>query len=127
VQNQALLDKQAKDPNFVYVQLRSMPLSNYSDPATMTYFTLSAHGANSVYKPSNPQFEDLADESITEYDDKQRGATVRKALHMVYDDVGIIGLWHAHTLYAMKPDVSYTPVQHRMPLMRLMNVRLKGN
>jgi peptide/nickel transport system substrate-binding protein len=127
VQNQALLDKQAKDPNFVYVQLRSMPLSNYSDPASMTYFTLSAHGANSVYKPSNPQFEDLADESITEYDDKQRGATVRKALHMVYDDVGIIGLWHAKTLYAMKPDVSYTPVQHRMPLMRLMNVRLKGN
>jgi peptide/nickel transport system substrate-binding protein len=126
VQNQAMLDKQSKDPTFVYVQLRSMPLSNYSDPATMVYFTLSEQGSNSIYKSSDPRFEALAEQAVQIFDDAQRGAVVRRALRIVYDDVGIIGLWHASTLYAMKPNVNYTPVQHQLPLMRLMNLKVKS-
>jgi peptide/nickel transport system substrate-binding protein len=125
VQNQAMLDKQSKDPTFVYVQLRSMPLSNYTDPATMMYFTLSEHGSNSIYKSSDPHFEPLAEQAVQILDDSKRAPVVRQALHIVYDDVGIIGLWHATTLYAMKPNVTYTPIQHQLPLMRLMNVKVK--
>jgi peptide/nickel transport system substrate-binding protein len=125
VQNQAMLDKQSKDPTFVYVQLRSMPLSNYSDPATMVYFTLSEQGSNSIYKSSDPHFEPLVEQAVQIFDDAQRGAVVRKALRIVYDDVGVIGLWHASTLYAMKPNVNYTPIQHQLPLMRLMNIKVK--
>jgi ABC-type oligopeptide transport system substrate-binding subunit len=102
-----------------------MPFSNYNDPASALYFTLSIHGATTTYKPTDPKFEELVDKSITIFDAGQRTAVIRQADRMLYDDVGIIGIWHAATQYVMKPDVSFTPVAHQLPLMYVKDIRLK--
>jgi peptide/nickel transport system substrate-binding protein len=125
IQNQEMLGKSSKDPSFVYIQLRAMPFSNYNDPASALYFTLSIHGATTTYKANDPKFEELVDKSITIFDAGARAAVIRQADRMLYDDVGIIGIWHAATQYVMKPDVSFTAVAHQLPLMYVKDIRLK--
>jgi peptide/nickel transport system substrate-binding protein len=125
IQNQEMLAKQSKDPTFVYVQLRAMPFSNANDSAGQLYFTLSEKAATSTYKASDPQFEKLTEQAITIFDPVKRGDVVRQALKLLYDDVGIIGLWHAETQYAMKSNVSFTPIPHQYPLMHVADIKVK--
>jgi peptide/nickel transport system substrate-binding protein len=125
IQNQEMLGKSSKDPTFVYNQLRAMPFSNYDDPATALYFTLSNHGTTTTYKPTDPKFEELVDRAVTIFDAGKRAAVIIEADKMLYNDVGIVGIWHAATQFAMKPDVSFTPVAHQLPMMYLKDVKLK--
>jgi peptide/nickel transport system substrate-binding protein len=125
IQNQEMLGKQSKDPAFVYIQLRAMPFSNANDSAGQLYFTLSERATTATYKSSDPQFEKLTEEAITVLDPVKRGEIVRQATRLLYNDVGIIGLWHAKTQYAMKSNVSFTPIPHQYPMMHVQDISVK--
>ena len=112
VQNQALLQKRSKDPTLEYTSLRSMPLANYGDPATSIAFSLSPESPTSLYKSSDPDFGRELDEATGELDDAKRAGLVQKALKTVYDEAGIIVMWGNVQVIAMKPEFSFTPIQH---------------
>jgi peptide/nickel transport system substrate-binding protein len=125
IQNQQMLAKQSKDPTFVYVLLRAMPFSNADDTATQLEFTMSSKSATSIYKPPDPRFEKLTEEAVEIFDPGKRGDIVRQATELLYNDVAFVGLWHAVTQYAMKSNVTYTPIPRTHPLVHVWEIKLK--
>lgn len=122
VQNQALLQKRSKDPTLEYTSLRSMPLANFGDPATAISFSLGPASPTSLYKSSHADFGGLIEEATSTFDEARRAAIVQKALREVYDDVGIVSLWDNVQVIAMRPGLSFTPIQHWLLMTHLTDV-----
>jgi hypothetical protein len=47
---------------------------------------------------------------------------VRKASEILHDDVGCIPLWNNVSVFAMKPNISLTPIDGGIALLPLKNI-----
>jgi peptide/nickel transport system substrate-binding protein len=103
-----------------FVLLSPLPIANYSDPAYTLNFVFNSHSPFSTYV--NHKFDAIVAEADATLDNDKRAALVRKASGMLHDDVGCVPLWNNVSVFAMKSNVSITPIDGGIALLPLKNV-----
>jgi peptide/nickel transport system substrate-binding protein len=113
--------KVQNDPSYELVSISGMPVANSGLPSldalTLSYFSKSAYV---LYK--YPEIDNGIPAALRELDDAKRAEMIRKMEQFLYDQVASISLWDGMSVFAMKPDVRYQPIEHRMPFLTLRNV-----
>jgi peptide/nickel transport system substrate-binding protein len=123
---QATMTEKSKDPNFLWTFLRGTSLSNNGDTAVAISLIFASNSATSLYKIENPEFDELSKKALATLDDKERGDLIRKALRIAYEEVGVLVLWQAVNIYAMKSAYSFKPIQHNTPLLHVRDITTKS-
>jgi peptide/nickel transport system substrate-binding protein len=113
--------KVQNDPSIEVVSISGMPVANSGLPSldalTLSYFSKSAYV---LYK--YPEIDEGIPAALAEFDDGKRAAMVKKMEKLLYDDVASISLWDGMSVFAMKKNIEYHPIEHRMPFVTLENV-----
>jgi peptide/nickel transport system substrate-binding protein len=111
------------DPNGVYVAIGSQPLANSGLPP-LEMLTISYLSSAGMVLYKNPAIDALIHRAMGELDPAERDRDVAATMRLVQDDVATIPIWDTVTVFAMKPDVHYTPIEHRMPHLALRDVTI---
>ncbi len=113
--------KVQNDPSIEVVSISGMPVANSGLPSldalTLSYFSKSAYV---LYK--YPEIDNGIPAAMAELDDAKRAEMVKSMEKFLYDEVASISLWDGMSVFAMKKNVSYQPIEHRMPFLTLRNV-----
>lgn len=118
------LRKMHKDPKAVLVAVGTPPMANYPEPTTALDITFSSGSPISQY--SNQKFDALLERIKTTMDERERGELIKQALRKVHEDVATISLWGNNSVYAMKPNIVFTPtMKNRDPLILIKDVIIK--
>jgi peptide/nickel transport system substrate-binding protein len=110
----------AKRDTIDFVLLSPLPIANFADPAYALNFAFSSHSPFSAYV--NHEFDAIVAEADATLDNDKRAALVRKASEILHDDVGCIPLWNNVSVFAMKPNISLTPIDGGIALLPLKNI-----
>ena len=113
--------KVQNDPSIEFVSISGMPVANSGLPSldalTLSYFSKSPYV---LYK--YPEIDNGIPAALAELDDSKRADMIRKMEQFLYDEVASISLWDGMSVFAMKKDIAYQPIEHRMPFLTLRNV-----
>jgi peptide/nickel transport system substrate-binding protein len=99
----------AQKPDSEYVALYTASFAGGADPTQPLNFYFSATSPNPVY--TTPEISKVIAEGRSTMDDKKRAVLIKKAIKMITDDVGIIPVINAVSVYAMKKNVVFTPTK----------------
>lgn len=109
------------NPSIEFVSISGMPVANSGLPSldalTLSYFSRSPYV---LYKYS--EIDNGISAALAQLDDKKRADMVKKMEKFLYDEVASISLWDGMSVFAMKKNVQYRPIEHRMPFVTLRNV-----
>jgi peptide/nickel transport system substrate-binding protein len=99
----------AQKPDAEYVALYTASYAGGADPTQPLNFYFSSVSANPVY--TTPEITKVIADGRSTMDDKKRAELIKKAVKLIYDDVGIIPIINAVSVYGMKKNVVFTPTK----------------
>ena len=100
----------SKGANAEYILLGVAARAGGLDPTQYLDLSYSTTGGNSVY--SNPELDKLIAQAKGTMDDAKRAELIKKAVRITYDDVAAIPIFNAVSLFAMKKNIDYKPMQN---------------
>lgn len=113
--------KVQNDPSIEFVSISGMPVANSGLPSldalTLSYFSKSPYV---LYK--YPEIDNGVPAALAELDDGKRKLMIQKMEKFLYDEVASISLWDGMSVFAMKKNIDYRPIEHRMPFVTLHNM-----
>ena len=112
------------DPKAVYVGLATVPMAHLPEPTEALNTGYYSKQRMAVY--FNSELDPLIEKTQATMDNTQRGELIKQALRMIHEDVATIQIFTATDVYAMKPNIEFTPTKkNREPLMLIKDVRIK--
>ena len=112
------------DPKAVYVGLATVPMAHLPEPTEALNTGYYSKQRMAVY--FNPGLDPLIEKIQSTMDNTKRGELIKQALRMIHEDVATIQIFTATDVYAMKPNIEFTPTKkNREPLMLIKDVRIK--
>lgn len=112
------------DPKSVYVGVVTAPMAFLPDPTEALTSSYMSTGWGSMY--FNKDIDPIIDEAQATMDDAKRGELLKQAIRVLHEDVASIQIWANTSVYAMKPNVDFTPtLKNREPLMLIKDVRVR--
>ena len=103
--------------------MTTVPLANYPEPTQALDIGYTSGSPISVNY--NPEFDAAVEAAWVTMDDAQRGELIKKAVRIMHEDVMSILIWSHNSVYAMKPNIDFTPtVKSTSPLMLIKDVRV---
>ena len=112
------------DPQAEFVGVVTSPMAFLPDPteALITaYLSTSAMGAY-----FNPECDVVIEKAQITIDEAERGELIKEAIRILHEDVATIQIWANTSVFAMKPNIEFTPtLKNREPLMLIKDVRIK--
>ena len=119
-----MVRKLHSDPNAVYAGVVTVPMAHLPEPTEALSSGYYSKQPMSVY--FNPQLDTLIEKIEQTMDDKKRGELLKQAIRMLHEDVASIQIYTSTEVYAMKPNIEFTPTKkNREPLMLIKDVRIK--
>jgi peptide/nickel transport system substrate-binding protein len=113
------------DPKAMYVGLATVPMAHLPEPTEALSTGYYSKQRMAVY--FNPGLDQLIETIQATMDNTKRGELIKQALRMIHEDVATIQIFTATDVYAMKPNIEFTPTQkNREPLMLIKDVRIKN-
>jgi peptide/nickel transport system substrate-binding protein len=109
------------DPSIELVSISGMPVANSGLPS-LDALTLSYYSKSPYVLYKYPEIDDGIPAALAELNDKKRAEMIKKMEKFLYDDVASISLWDGMSVFAMKKNIRYRPIEHRMPFVTLRNV-----
>lgn len=112
-----------KDKHSVFAGVTTVPLANYPEPSYALDIGYTSGSPISVNY--NPEFDAAVAAARATMDDAQRAELIKKAVRIMHEDVMSIPIWSHNSVYAMKPNIDFTPtVKSTSPLMLIKDVRI---
>jgi peptide/nickel transport system substrate-binding protein len=119
----SMIRKWHADPKAVYVGVVTAPMAFLPDPTEALTSSYMSTGWGSMY--FNKEIDPVIDEAQSTMDDKKRGELLKQAIRILHEDVASIQIWANTSVYAMKPNIDFTPtLKNREPLMLIKDVRI---
>lgn len=113
-----------KDLNSAFVGVTTVPLANYPEPTQALDVGYTSGSPISVNY--NPEFDAVVEECRVTMDDAKRGELIKRAVRIMHEEVFSILIWTHNSVYAMKPNVDFTPtVKATSPLMLIKDVKIR--
>ena len=85
------------------------PGPHYFEPTEAIDLMCNSKSLYSLY--SNPNMDALIAEMQRTLDDTKRGELIKKACRMLQEELPTIVIWATRSVYGMKPNIDFTPVQ----------------
>jgi len=115
--------KRGRDPSFLYAAIRTIPISNFRDPASGLNRTFSTHSPFSFYKPEDPEaFDALIAKASGTPDDGKRGEIIKQISKILYDDYAYICLMNTYNIVGMRKNIQFKPIKHFLNLMHFRDI-----
>ncbi|MFX0200948.1 MAG: ABC transporter substrate-binding protein, partial [Candidatus Hodarchaeota archaeon] len=116
------LRKWHDDPTAVVVPVHLCSPADNRDPIQSMQMTFGTTSPTSMY--SNPEADALIQQAQRTVDDNQRGEIIKKFYRLLNEELPVIPILANVSVYAMKPNVEYTPTTPFDDL-RLPKVKIK--
>ena len=100
----------SKGANAEYILLGVSTRAGGIDPSQYLDLSYGTTGGNSVY--SNPELDKLIAQAKGTVDDTKRAELIKRAVRITYDDVAAIPILNSVSLFAMKKNIDYRPMQN---------------
>jgi peptide/nickel transport system substrate-binding protein len=110
-----------KHPDMPYVSISGMPIANSGLPSLEALY-LSFYPSSPFVLYDYPQIIQGITKAQSELNDEKRDADIKAMNKFLYQQYASITLWDGMSVFAMKKDVHYQPIEHRMPFLTLGNV-----
>jgi len=121
---ESIRNKWHNKPEAVYVGVATPPIAHQVDPVYSFRVSYWSESTISVY--SNPKFDELYLKAVQEFDDAKRAELIKKGVRIIADDVATIPIWANVSVYAMKPDIDFTPTfRAQNALVLVKDIRIK--
>jgi peptide/nickel transport system substrate-binding protein len=112
------------DPKAVFVGLTTVPMAHLPEPTEALNTAYYSKQRMAVY--FNSELDSLIEKIQATMDNTKRGELIKQALRIIHEDVATIQIFMATDVYAMKPNIEFTPTKkNREPLMLIKDVRIK--
>jgi len=112
------------DPKAEFVGVVTAPMAFLPDPTEALMSAFLSTGWGSLY--FNKELDPIINEAQSTMDDTKRGELIKKAIRVLHEDVATVQIWANTSVYAMKPNIDFTPtLKNREPLMLIKDVRIK--
>jgi peptide/nickel transport system substrate-binding protein len=122
----AILQSFAKNKgrkDFIYVGVTALPVANVgANPLEMLTLAYWSKGLFAPYY--NPAYDKLVDTALATVNDAKRKKLVMQAIQILHDDVAAYPIWDSVYAYTMRKGIDFTPVQHRLPALRIDHVSM---
>ncbi len=89
-----------------------------ADPGPGPHYFEPACAIDLMYKSdsrygmwANPKMDALIEEMLGTLDDTKRAELINKACHLLQEELPTITIWATRSVYGMKPNIDFTPVQ----------------
>jgi len=110
-----------KNPDMQFVAVSGMPIANSGLPSLEALY-LSFYPKSPFVLYDYPELTAGIEKAQSELDDKKRDAEIKAMNKFLYDQYASITLWDGMSVFAMRKNVHYQPIEHRMPFVTLENV-----
>jgi peptide/nickel transport system substrate-binding protein len=100
----------SKGANAEYILLGVAARAGGVDPTQFLDMSYGTTGGNSVY--SNAEFDKIIAQALATLDDTKRAELIKRAVRITYDDIAAIPIFNAVSLYAMKKNIDFKPMQN---------------
>ena len=111
------------EKNSVYAGVTPTPMAFLPDPLEALTTAYHSTGFGSMY--FNPDLDAVIDKARVTMDAEKRGELIKQAVKIIHDDVATIQIWANTSVYAMQPNIDFTPtVKNREPLMLIKDVQV---
>jgi peptide/nickel transport system substrate-binding protein len=111
------------DPSVQIVSVSGMPIANSGLPSLEALY-LSFYPKSPFVLYDNPKLTSGIEAAQTELNNKKRDDEIKAMNKYLYDQYASITLWDGMSVFAMKKNVHYQPIEHRMPFVTLENVTM---
>jgi ABC-type transport system substrate-binding protein len=101
--------RNAQKPDAEYVALYSAGFAGGADPTQPLNFYFGGNSPNPVY--STLEISKIIAEGRSTMDNRKRAELIIKAVKLITDDVGIIPIINAVSVYGMKKNISFVPTK----------------
>ena len=109
---ESIMNKWHGNPKAIYVGVATPPIAHQVDPINGLRISYWSESTISVY--SNPAFDKVYMQAVQEFDDAKRAELIKQSLRIIRDDVATVPIWANVSVYAMKPDIEFTPTFRAM-------------
>ncbi|MGH6989685.1 MAG: ABC transporter substrate-binding protein [Stellaceae bacterium] len=113
----------AKHPNIPYVSISGMPIANSGLPSLEALY-LSFYPSSPFVLYHYPEIINGINQAQSELDPVKRADDIKRMNKFLYDQYASITLWDGMSVFAMKKNVHYQPIEHRMPFLVMENVHV---
>lgn len=121
---ESIRNKWHNKPEAVYVGVATPPIAHQVDP--VYGFRTSYWSGSTISVYSNPEFDKIFLEAVQEFGDAKRAELIKKGMRIIADDVATIPIWANVSVYAMKPDIDFTPTLRAMDALVLVkDIKIK--
>jgi peptide/nickel transport system substrate-binding protein len=100
----------SKGANAEYILLGVAARAGGVDPTQFLDMSYGTTGGNSVY--SNAEFDKIIAQALATLDDTKRAELIKRVVRITYDDIAAIPIFNAVSLYAMKKNIDFKPMQN---------------
>ena len=115
---ESIQTKWHNNPKAVYVGVATPPIAHQVDP--LNGFRTSYWSESPISLYSNPAFDKIYIQALKEFDDDKRAELIKQGLRLLRDDVATVPIWANVSVYAMKPDIEFTPTFRAMSALVLV-------
>jgi peptide/nickel transport system substrate-binding protein len=100
----------SKGANAEYILCGVSARAGGPDPSYYLDLSYGTIGGNSVY--SNPELDKIIAMAKATVDDTKRAELIKRAVRITYDDVAAIPIFNTVSLFAMKKNIDFRPMQN---------------
>ena len=111
------------DPSVQIVSVSGMPIANSGLPSLEALY-LSFYPKSPFVLYDDPKLTQGIEAAQTELNDRKRDDDIKAMNKYLYDQYASITLWDGMSVFAMRKNVNYQPIEHRMPFVTLENVTM---
>jgi ABC-type transport system substrate-binding protein len=109
------------DSSVQIVSVSGMPIANSGLPSLEALY-LSFYPKSPFVLYDDPKLTDGIEAAQKELNDTKRDNDIEAMDKYLYDQYASITLWDGMSVFAMRKNVRYQPIEHRMPFVTLENV-----
>jgi peptide/nickel transport system substrate-binding protein len=113
----------SRHPEIPFVAISGMPIANSGLPSLEALY-LSFYPSSPFVLYHYPNIIEGINQAQAELDPAKRAADIKRMNKFLYDQYASITLWDGMSVFAMKKNVHYQPIEHRMPFLVMENVRM---
>jgi peptide/nickel transport system substrate-binding protein len=113
------------DHSIELVTIGALPIAN-TGLTSLDMLTIAFRSSAPSVVSHFDEVDSGIERALNELDPAKRADIVKGVVDFLHDQVAVIKLWDSVSVYAMKKNVNYTPIAHRMPFMLLRNVSIGG-
>jgi peptide/nickel transport system substrate-binding protein len=113
----------SRHPDMPFVAISGMPVANSGLPSLEALY-LSFYPSSPFVLYHYPEIINGINEAQKELNPVKLADDVKGMEKFLYDQYASITLWEGMSVFAMRKDVHYQPIEHRMPFLTMENVHV---